>query len=182
MKIIHITGPESTGKSTLSEYLVHSLPHAILVKEYARFWLESRKQESYTEQEVLEMFHGQCAWWRNAKSVDSSYLICDTDTLVYAVWMSFVYHHVHPEVVLGHHEFEPDISVLCAPDIPWEFDPLRSNPEDRQALFLLYQKELEKLSRPYFICKGEGEDRMSKVLSDILTYFSIDHSKEKNTY
>jgi nicotinamide riboside kinase len=56
-----------------------------------------------------------------------------------------------------------DLHVLCAPDIPWEPDKLRENPEDRDALFLRYVETLEKMRKPYLIVEGSLDKRLKKV-------------------
>ena len=51
--------------------------------------------------------------------------------------------------------------LLCRPDIPWEPDPLRENPHDRDRLFAVYEDALRRLERPYTIIEGEREQRLA---------------------
>ena len=56
---VGIIGPESTGKSTLSEYLANRYG-GLLVPEYARVYLEERARErgsayAYTREDVLRI-------------------------------------------------------------------------------------------------------------------------------
>jgi nicotinamide riboside kinase len=44
--------------------------------------------------------------------------------------------------------------LLCKPDIPWEPDPLREHPQQREALFHLYLKALQDYEKPYTIIEG----------------------------
>ena len=45
--------------------------------------------------------------------------------------------------------------LLCEPDIAWEEDKLRENPNNRFELFEIYKKEINKLQHNYFIISGE---------------------------
>jgi nicotinamide riboside kinase len=57
--------------------------------------------------------------------------------------------------------------LLCNTDIPWEFDPLRSNPNDRADIFNLYKNTLEKASKPFKIISGIGEQRFKTAQFEI---------------
>ena len=48
--------------------------------------------------------------------------------------------------------------LLCSPDIPWQADKQRENPNNREELFELYKKELENLNHSYYIVEGEKRD------------------------
>lgn len=178
MKIIHITGPESTGKTSLAYFLHNSLPNSILVEEFAREWLASRNRIDYSKDEVLEMFDGQKLLWEKALQSKKDFIIFDTDTVVYSIWFSYKYGINNDQIESSHVHFIPSITVLCAPDIPWESDPLRSNPNDREDLFVLYQKKLQSLNRSYIIAKGLNDQRNLSVLSQIKLNLAEDLSKE----
>ena len=47
--------------------------------------------------------------------------------------------------------------LLCKPDIPWESDPLRENPNDRIKLFDIYKMELDNLGHKYYIVKEKTD-------------------------
>jgi nicotinamide riboside kinase len=50
---------------------------------------------------------------------------------------------------------------LCRPDIPWEEDPLREHPEQREQLFDLYHKSLIEHNLPFTIVEGDLPNRLS---------------------
>ena len=52
-----------------------------------------------------------------------------------------------------------DLWLLCKPDLPWEPDPLRENPDDRERLFERYEELLDQLGKPYAVISGAGELR-----------------------
>ena len=53
---------------------------------------------------------------------------------------------------------------LLKPDIPWQADPLRENPENRDWLFEEYKEKLECFGLPYCVIDGEGRVRQENVL------------------
>lgn len=172
MKIIHITGPESSGKTSLAHFLSQHLPQSLLVEEFAREWLSTRNRTDYSPEEVLEMFEGQQALWKQALLSKKDILIFDTDTVVYSIWFSYQYGIEHKHIEAAHSQWIPDTTILCAPDIPWEYDPLRSNPFDRELLFEFYERKLQSLQRSFIVARGTDERRNAQVLREILAQLS----------
>ena len=67
--------------------------------------------------------------------------------------------------------FDFDLYLVCQPDLPWEKDSLRENPDDRERLFALYVEDLFNDGKTVEIVKGSGEERMERVLQKILMRF-----------
>jgi len=67
---------------------------------------------------------------------------------------------------------EFDHYFLCKPDIPWEEDPLRENPKDRERLFFIYENQLKELNLPYSILFGNIDQRQ-KRMEEVLDNFSL---------
>ena len=57
-----------------------------------------------------------------------------------------------------------DHYFLCKPDIPWEPDPLRENPEDRERLFKLYERGLLEIGA-YNVLSGNIEERKMRIIT-----------------
>lgn len=164
---IAITGPESTGKSDLAEALCLSIPGSLVVPEVARSYLESKPAGyRYTLDDVLAIAAQQHAMLR-AAAAHPGIALCDSDYIVLHIWMREVFGVSETPVATWMREEQFDLTLLCAPDIPWEADPLRENPHDRDRLFLLYKNELENLNIPYQIVSGLGEQRLQGALSAI---------------
>ena len=53
---------------------------------------------------------------------------------------------------------------LCDSNIPWQADPRRENPHNRDELFDLYLKKLKEYELDYKIVKGEPRQRLQQVL------------------
>jgi nicotinamide riboside kinase len=56
---------------------------------------------------------------------------------------------------------------LCAPDIPWEDDPMRENPDDRHLLFEKYVNVLNTYKKDFIIVSGLHDERLKKCVSAI---------------
>ncbi len=154
LKRIAITGPESTGKSKLAAWLAGHY-QALWVPEYARQYLEKNGPD-YTPEDIVAIARGQLANENAATENASRVLFCDTDLLVTKIWCEVVFGFCPEWIEKQFHAHRYDLYLLCYPDIPWEPDPLRENPNDRKELFGLYLKILEENNLPFRIIKELG--------------------------
>ena len=86
-----ITGPESTGKTTLAKALANKLKVAWL-PEYARKHLENLNRP-YKFEDVIEMAQIQLKKENEVFKRSSGSLILDTNLLVYKIWIHEKYNH-----------------------------------------------------------------------------------------
>ena len=77
---IAITGPESTGKSTLAEKLARHF-NVGFIPEYSRTYLENFEGQ-YTENDVVEIAKGQYNLILEEEKKNPEILIADTETIV----------------------------------------------------------------------------------------------------
>ena len=161
MKRILFTGPESTGKSSLARRLASDYDSQ-WVPEYARTYLE-QGGGSYQEADLLEIAKGQLQLEDRIAQHAGNFLFVDTSMLVMKVWSTFKYGRCHPWIIeqLQHRHY--DLWVLCGIDIPWEPDPMRENPNDRQALYTLYLKEVQQLNVSFIEASGTLEERIARI-------------------
>ena len=154
---IGFTGPESSGKTTLANWVAESLGLK-LSPEYAREYLQNHG--AYT-QDTLDIM-AQVQFDRN-----NSAHVCDTEMLVFAVWSMEQYGNVSP--LIQKLLFNQTIQhyFLCSPDIPWEEDPLRENPHDRERLFDCYKNLLEEWRLPFSVLKGSLDQRKSMIITQL---------------
>lgn len=161
---ISITGPESSGKTTLARQLALAYDCPI-VPEYARLYLDGGHTIS-NSRDILHLAKMQIASEQESWNNRSKAMICDTDILVLYIWCKEKYYPVPSalEALLHHHTY--DITLLCAPDIPWEADRWRENPLDRGRLFNHYLTVLKTLKRPFAIIEGDQQSRLdySKII------------------
>lgn len=162
MRKIVITGPESSGKSSLAQALAKHYGVSP-VPEYARTYLE-RLDRAYEEKDLLSIAKGQVAWEETFALQMKDWLILDTSLIVLKIWSEHKYGRCHPYILEKLQSNNYDLFLLCRPDIPWVFDPLRENPFDRETLFVLYQRELQVLGFPYVEVSGEGKERLNQAI------------------
>ena len=161
MNRVVITGPESCGKTTLLESVKH-LPKVGITEEFARYYLDDI-QRPYQYEDILSIALGQIALENDALASNKKLIIQDTDLLTLKIWCEFKYKKCHSLIKKELSNRLPSIYILCYPDIPWEYDVQRENPNDRLELFKLYEQEIEKLKVDYIILKGSKENRLNKV-------------------
>lgn len=151
---IAFTGPESTGKSTLANWLSSflSIP---LATEFARSYLE--QSPNYQYEDLTKITEGQMALWTEGN------LVADTELHVIQIWSQEKFQQVDPFVLDALQRQKFDHYFLCAPDIPWEADPLRENPLDRDRLFESYRKELMNYQRQFTVLAGDLQSRQELI-------------------
>jgi NadR type nicotinamide-nucleotide adenylyltransferase len=168
---IAITGPESTGKSTLAESLAVHFKGAF-IPEYARTYLE-QKTGKYTHVDVETIARKSFDISQNFEKEADKFLFYDTDLLVCKVWSEFVFGSSSnwlKEVVKNQHF---DHTFLMDVDLPWQEDPLREHPHKRRELFEIYKQELIQLNRPFTIISGLEHERENTAIQAISQLFSI---------
>jgi NadR type nicotinamide-nucleotide adenylyltransferase len=167
MKKIVISGPESTGKTTLSEALALEL-NANLIPEYARSYIEGlNKPYTFSDVEAIAKF--QIHEEKRMMSLNPhGIIIMDTWLIITKVWFDVVFGRI-PEWIESHiASSNIDLFLICAPDLPWIADPVRENGgEMRQKLFERYCNEMEHYGFSYEIVMGSGELRLKSALKFI---------------
>ncbi len=151
---IAFTGPESSGKTTLAAWL-SSFLELPFIEEYARTYLAD--QIEYKQEDLDFMAKKQAELWPKLG------LIADTEMHVFQIWSAVKYAEVSPLIIELLNTQQFDHYFLCAPDIPWEADPLRENPLNREMLFDLYLEQLEKSGRNFTILTGNLENRQELI-------------------
>ncbi|MEN8225738.1 MAG: ATP-binding protein [Bacteroidota bacterium] len=162
---IAITGPESTGKSELSRKLAEHY-NSIWVPEYAREYL-SQLNRGYRYEDILSIARGQVKLEEERIAGANKYLFCDTELLVCKIWSEEKFGKCDPWILEKLRTQHYDLYLLCNTDILWKPDPLRENPDDRNRLFNLYQKELQENDFPFEIIQGTGEKRVNSAIKAI---------------
>ncbi len=171
-KRVVLTGPESTGKTTLAQQLA-AYYQTIWIPEFARQYAKEINNE-FTYADVLNVARFQLVQEIEVEEKVNKILFFDTSLIITKVWLDVVFKKVPQwleEQIL--HE-EADLYLLCAPDIEWVFDPLRVNGgKKRVKLFERYLNELENYGFNYRIITGSGEKRLNNCISYIQNEFSF---------
>ena len=163
LKII-VTGPESSGKTTLCKALSEHFKIPF-TEEYARKYLNNLGK-NYQKNDLLRIAKGQ---FKNEqiKTNNNQLSLYDTDLITIKIWNNHKYGKCDKWILeqIKKQESEERFYFLCKPDIPWKADPLRETPTNRLKLFKIYKKELENLGHSYFVIEGERrlKDSISKI-------------------
>lgn len=164
MKRVVLSGPESTGKTTLAQQLSECF-ECPLVEEYARTYIDQLGR-TYSQNDLLYISEGQIDN-ELIVSKSSDLLICDTDLLTIKVWSEFKYGNCDPWIVETLNNNLPDLYLICYPDLKWEYDPQRENPNDGLVLFVIYLSEIEKLGVPFQVIKGKDYQRFDNAVNAV---------------
>ena len=170
MKMIAITGPECSGKTTLAKALAEKYGEP-WVPEYAREYLQDKwnnERKTCEPKDLLPIARGQIRLENELSQKTDSVLICDTDLLETKVY-SEEYYMGTCDPVLEKYALENnyDLYFLTYIDTPWEKDDLRDKPNERERMFRAFEKALIKYKRPYVILKGSKEERLKVAVQHI---------------
>ena len=174
VKIIVVTGPESTGKSTLCRQLAAHFDSEF-IEEYARDYVAkhnykytyddvehiARYQHEYLQKKITELQN------RPSNSDKPFLLFVDTHLIITKVWFEKVYGR-EPEWLESAIKNSPvDLYLLCQPDMEWVYDPVRENPEIRQELYDRYKELIETYGFQYAEINGLGEKRIECAIKKL---------------
>jgi len=162
LNLIALVGPESTGKTTLCQQLADHY-NGVAVPEFARGLLE-KTNGKYSESDLPNIARGQVQFERDAIRNGTFPIFCDTDAVVVMVWNEFKYRKQSFELETIFRQQIPRKYLLTYPDLPWQDDPLRENPNDLMAIFELYVSTLNRLQVEYSIVRGVGPTRLENAL------------------
>ncbi|MBR1808641.1 MAG: ATP-binding protein [Paludibacteraceae bacterium] len=157
---IGILGAESTGKSTLAEQLASHFS-GTCVPEYARWYVENHPLP-YGFADVEAIARKQIEQLK--ADYDTDYVFFDTELIITKVWFADKYGVVPQWLDQAIHECRLDFCLLCMPDLPFQTDPVRENPDRREYLTSLYEYELNSYNIPYSLLSGKGEVRLNNAI------------------
>ena len=169
IKIV-LFGPESTGKTTLSEDLSKYFS-APMVKEYMREYLQEvwdAEKRICEPRDIIPIAEGQMQTENQLASEADNLLICDTDLLELKVYSEAYYDgYCDPQLLKHALNNHYHLYFLTYIDVPWTPDDLRDKPHDREGMFQRFQKALEQSNKPYIILKGDRKTRFNTAVEKI---------------
>lgn len=170
---IVVTGPESTGKTTLTQALARAL-QTHWVPEFARYYLGGLCRP-YEKVDLARIGAGQKAWENWYARTAGPVLLRDTDWTVLHIWEQYRF---GPPVSgtwnwqQGYGDAQnADLYLLCAPDFPWQPDPLREHPLERDILFDAYETLLAQHRAHVLPLRGTAQEREAQALAYIRKVF-----------
>jgi NadR type nicotinamide-nucleotide adenylyltransferase len=177
LKKIVIIGPESTGKSFLSEQLAQHY-ETMWCPEFAREYLHTNSI-NYEFDDLLTIARGQLTLedeYTSKLEINSLPMLeagghlplfIDTDMYVMKVWCEFVFNKCHRYILDRIQEREYDMYLLCNTDLPWVADELRESPDlhTRKKLYQVYKDIMINQAVPWVDISGDNEERLKKAIT-----------------
>ncbi|MFJ4248418.1 Nicotinamide riboside kinase [Pseudomonas helmanticensis] len=174
MKVVVLTGPESTGKSWLAAGLQQRFG-GLRVDEYVRRFIELNPRDTCLA-DIPEIARGQLQWEDQARAQQPPLLILDTHLLSNMLWSQTLFgdcpQWLETELLARHY----DLHLLLSPEqIDWTDDGQRCQPDlaERLAFFHATRDWLVQHQQPFEIIQGnwlerqrQAFDRVARLLLD----------------
>ena len=169
-------GPESTGKTTLSEQLARHY-NTVWVPEYAREYLQDKwnnERKTCEPDDLIPIAKGQMKLENALAKKATGLLVCDTDLLETMVY-SEAYYLGYCDPLLEKYALKNsyDLYLLTYIDVPWEKDDLRDKPGERERMFQYFKNSLVKYNRNFIILKGDKKTRLAMAIDAINKIMAI---------
>lgn len=161
LRRVCVTGPESTGKTTLASRLAELLDTA-WVPEASRVYAE-RVGRPLDASDVSPIAHEHIALADTgaAAALDrgATSLVLDTDLLSTVVYARYYYDLVPPWIEEAERARRADLYLLCDVDVPWIADGIRDRPTGRGAMFDRFHRALTQRGAYLVTVRGSWEAR-----------------------
>ncbi len=167
---ICVVGPECSGKTTLTRALAKYYD-TVYAPEYAELWLRYRSNYGVEAGALFpEHFEtiarGQRALEQSRVKHCHRLLFCDTDPLTTLAWATYLCppeHHAALQMTLEPliKACEYELYFYCTPDIPWQADQHRLDPEGRERFGDHLRHLLQKYNRSVNVLSGNLDSRLA---------------------
>jgi nicotinamide riboside kinase len=168
---IAITGPESTGKSTLAQQLADAYQRPYL-NEYAREYMETLDRP-YSYEDVIAIAKEQQKREDDLANQGHSHVFLDTDLLVLKIWLQDKFQSLPEWITEAVSPQRYDLFLLMYPDLAWQPDAQREDPERLNELFVIYENALQDAHLTYRVIRDEGEARVQNAMQAIEAFSKI---------
>ncbi|WP_392888269.1 AAA family ATPase [Pseudomonas migulae] len=169
MKVLVLTGPESSGKSWLSNE-IHANFGGILVGEYVRHFIDTEARVT-CYQDITPIARGQLAWEDEARANQPPLLILDTHLLSNILWSRTLFGACPTWIEQALLERHYDLHLLLSPEaVAWHDDGQRCQPElaERQAFFQASRYWLERHHQPFQVLQGDWKQRKEAAFEAVI--------------
>lgn len=169
--LITITGPESTGKSTLAEQLGAHF-RASVVADVSRAYIAAL-QRPYTAEDVLKIAEQIIAAEDSALASEAEMVFTDNDLINIKIWLRYYGWDVPDWLQQQIARRKSELYLLCNIDLPWVLDPQRNNEHDRLHLYNSFKQELESMRVNYKVIDGTSQARLQSAVTAIRAHLEI---------
>lgn len=168
MKVLVLTGPESSGKSWLAGE-IQARFGGVVVGEYVRHFIDQQQRDTcYAD--IADIARGQLAWEDDARAAKPALLILDTHLLSNMLWSQCLFGDcpgwLETELLARHY----DQHLLLNPaGVPWVEDGQRCQPKlaERQAFHRGCRDWLMKHGQPFSELSGSWSARRAAALEQV---------------
>ena len=168
MKVLVLTGPESSGKSWLSGE-INAKFGGILVKEYVRHFID-RNVRNTCYDDITSIAHGQLAWEDEARAKHPSLLILDTHLLSNILWSRTLFGDCPTWIEQALLERHYDLHLLLSPEgVDWHDDGQRCQPQlaERLVFFQASHRWLDLHRQPCQVLQGDWKQRKDETFEAV---------------
>lgn len=159
-----VFGPESTGKSTLTQLLADYY-QTVAVPEYARTLIEFKRD--ITAADMPAIARGQQALVDLRLPQARRVLFTDTDALTTTIWSRWLFGAPDAAVEAVAANNPCDFYLLTAPDLPWVPDMVRYFEGRGAEFFDDCRATLERSGRRYAVVEGQGAARLQNAVAAV---------------
>lgn len=165
LKRVVVTGPESTGKTTLARRLAERYATR-WVPEFARGYLDEVNAKRGAaavclEEDIEPIARGQLAS-EDARALKAErVLVCDTDLGVTKIYAEHYFGRCPAWIASAARERRYDLHLLLGVDVPWVADPQRDLSHLRREMWERFRAELVAQGRRFIEGSGSWDERFA---------------------
>ncbi|MDO9321031.1 MAG: AAA family ATPase [Pseudomonas sp.] len=171
MKVLVLTGPESSGKSWLATEIQAEFG-GLIVGEYVRHFIQQEQRDTcYAD--IPEIARGQLDWEDAARATAPELLILDTHLLSNMLWSQTLFgacpQWIEQQLLARHY----DLHLLLDPaDTPWIADGQRCQPQlqQRQQFHQACKSWLQQHQQTHVDIQGNWQLRQQRTLIQVDTW------------
>ena len=168
MKLVVLTGPESSGKTLLAERLQRHFG-GLVVGEYVRHFIEQQGRDTCLA-DIPAIARGQLEWEDAARAREPHLLILDTHLLSNILWSHTLFGDcpdwLEPTLLQRHY----DLHLLLSPEgVEWQADGQRCQPElaERLRFHRNCRAWLQRHARPWVAIGGDWAQREAQAIAQV---------------
>lgn len=177
MKVLVLTGPESTGKSWLAATLQAQFG-GVVVGEYVRYFIDQQQRDTcYAD--ISTIAQGQLDWEDKARAERPELLILDTHLLSNLLWSRELFGDCPAWIEDALLARRYDLNLLLDPQgVPWVDDGQRCQPQlaERIGFFEDCRDWLVRHQQPFITLQGDWAERQAQALSRVRQWLAEDSS------